>query len=233
MTRNEYIDSIREIYSLARVLSDKNGCKVLLLKHKSLDKKIVLRSFGETVTAYDTLLKIRCDNLPLIYDSIPLDDGQIVLEEYIDGLNIDQIMESGRYTYKGAARVVAGICNALGVLHAWDIVHRDIKPQNVIVDKNGRVVLLDLNASRIISNASRDTVIMGTVGYASPEQLGVTQSDKRTDIYALGVLLNVMLTGEHPSVMIAKGKAQKIIRKCTSINPDDRYQSVNELVNIL
>ncbi len=233
MIREEYIKKIRELYSLSKLLSDKNECKVLLLKHKELGKKIVLRSFGEKISAYDKLLNINCENLPLIYDSVNLSDGHIVLEEYVEGLTVDEIMQSGKYKYKGAARVISAVCNALFVLHAFDTVHRDIKPQNIIVDKNGRVVLVDLNASRQISNASKDTVIMGTVGYASPEQLGITQSDKRTDIYALGVLLNVMLTGEHPSVKIAKGRSGRLVRKCTSINPKDRYQSVKELLNDL
>ena len=95
------------------------------------------------------------------------------------------------------------------------------------------MILIDLNAARQISNASKYTVIMGTVGYASPEQLGVTQSDARTDIYALGVLLNVMITGKHPSEKMAKGKAGRIVRKCTNVNPDDRYQSAEKLANAL
>ncbi|MBR6514919.1 MAG: serine/threonine protein kinase [Clostridia bacterium] len=233
MTREEYIKEIRRTYSVSKCLSDKNNSTVLLLKHKELNKKIVLRSFAEKINAYEQLLSINCKNLPLIYDSITLDDGHIVLEEYIEGLTVEEIMQSGRYSYKGTTRVLSDVCNALYLLHSFDIVHRDIKPQNIMVDKNGRVVLIDLNASRKISTASKDTVVMGTVGYASPEQLGVTQSDKRTDIYALGVLLNVMLTGEHPSVKIAKGKAEKIIRKCTTINPNDRYQSVRELIDAL
>lgn len=233
MTREEYIKNIRQTYSISKLLSDKNECKVLLLKHKNLGKKIVLRSFGEKISAYDKLLNINCENLPLIYDSVNLSDGHIVLEEYIEGLTVEEIMQSGKYKYKGAEIVISAVCNALFVLHGADTVHRDIKPQNIIVDKNGRVVLVDLNASRQISNASKDTVIMGTVGYASPEQLGITQSDKRTDIYALGVLLNVMLTGEHPSVKIAKGRSGRLVCKCTNINPKDRYQSVEELLNEL
>ena len=77
--------------------------------------------------------------------------------------------------------------------------------------------------------ACKDTVIMGTVGYASPEQLGVTQSDARTDIYAAGVLLNVMLTGKHPTEAFARGRIGRIVRKCTALNPADRYQSAEEL----
>ena len=70
---------------------------------------------------------------------------------------------------------------------------------------------------------------MGTVGYVSPEQLGLSQTDARTDIYAAGVLYNVMLTGQHPSVTIASGKAGRIVRKCTAVNPDERYQTANAL----
>jgi serine/threonine protein kinase len=119
------------------------------------------------------------------------------------------------------------------VLHERGLVHRDVKPENVMIDKNGRVVLIDFNASRKVSEACKDTVIMGTVGYASPEQLGVTQSDARTDIYATGILLNVMLTGKHPTEAFAKGRAGRIIRKCTALNPDDRYQCAEKLSDAL
>ena len=70
---------------------------------------------------------------------------------------------------------------------------------------------------------------MGTVGYASPEQLGITQTDARADIYAAGILLNVMLTGAHPSTQLAKGRYGKIVSKCAAISPDDRYQTAEEL----
>ena len=98
-----------------------------------------------------------------------------------------------------------------------------------MINKDGRVVLIDFNASRKVSSVGKDTVVMGTVGYASPEQLGIAQSDMRTDIYALGVMINVMLTGKHPSEELAKGKAGRIVRKCTNISPDKRYQSVLQL----
>ena len=97
----------------------------------------------------------------------------------------------------------------------------------------GVVFINPLFAARKISSAGKDTVVMGTVGYASPEQLGVAQSDARTDIYAVGVLLNVMITGKHPSEKLAKGKAGRIVRKCTSVNPDERYQTAEKLANAL
>ena len=142
-------------------------------------------------------------------------------------------METGRYRYSGAKKVLKSVCNALHILHERNLVHRDVKPENVIITKTGRVVLIDFNASRKISTASKDTVIMGTVGYVSPEQLGLSQSDARTDIYATGILLNVMMTGKHPTEKLAHGKVGRIVQKCTSVSPDERYQTVEKLMRAL
>ncbi len=233
MTNEQFFKNLLNEYSLVSVLSNKNDCKVYRVRNNTFKKDMVVRSLPSSITAYQELCSISCDNLPLIYDVITLDDGQIVLEEYIYGINLAQAMECKKFTYKTAKPVILSICNALGVLHKKGIVHRDVKPENVMIDKNGRVVLIDFNASRKISNASKDTVIIGTVGYASPEQLGIRESDARTDIYALGILLNVMITGKHPSETIAKGKAGRVVRKCTNVNPDERYKSVEKLIFLL
>ena len=233
MTVEGYIKGLFDTYSLVSVLSEKNDCCVLRIRNKELGKDMVVHSFPRSVAAYEELCRITCENLPMIYDVIPLEDGQVVLEEFIDGITVAQVMESGKYKYLGARRVLKGVLNALTVLHERNLVHRDVKPENVVIDKNGRVVLIDFNASRRISAASKDTVVMGTVGYASPEQLGVAQSDARTDIYAAGVLLNVMLTGKHPSEQLARGRAGSIVRKCTQVSPDDRYPTAAKLAEAL
>ena len=233
MKRSEYIEKVLQIYFLVGQLSRKNGCCVLHLKNKNSGKDLVLRSFPHSVAAYEKLQSIKHENLPEIYDVLEMDDGQIVLEEYIDGLTVAQIMEIEKYRPSGARKVILGLCDALTVLHNRGIIHRDVKPQNIMVEKTGRIVLIDFNASRIESGASQDTVIMGTVGYASPEQLGLAQTDARTDIYAIGVLYNVMLTGQHPSVAIASKKAGRIVRKCTAVNPNERYNTALELWSAL
>ena len=233
MQREEYVNKILQIFSVVELLSQKNGCKVLRLRNKENGKDLVLRSFPAPLAAYEKIQSIRQNNLPEIYDVSEMDDGQIVLEEYIDGVTAAQVMEIDRYRPAGAKKVLLGVCDALTVLHSRGIIHRDVKPENVMIEKSGRVVLIDLNASRVKSEASIDTVILGTVGYASPEQLGISQTDARTDIYAAGVLFNVMLTGKHPSEKLAKGKAGRIIRKCTNINPKERYQTAEKLSRIL
>ncbi len=233
MTTEQYMSHLFTTYSLVTVLSEKNGCRVLRMRNKTLQKDLVVRQFPKPIAAYEELCDITCPGLPLVYDVINLEDGQIVLEEYIDGVTVAQVMESGRYHYFGARKVIRSVCDALSVLHHRQLTHRDVKPENILVDKNGRVVLIDFNASRRVLPGGKDTVILGTVGYASPEQLGVTQSDARTDIYAVGVLLNVLITGHHPSEKMARGRVGRIVRKCTCVNPDERYQTADKLAKSL
>lgn len=233
MTREEYLSKLLDTYSLVSALRNKEDYKVLRVRNNLVQRDMVVRSFPTVVSAYEELYNLNTENLPLIYDVIDCDDGQIVLEEFIEGLTVFEVMESGNYHYSGTRKVIRGVCHALNVLHQRDFVHRDVKPENIVISNDGRVVLIDFNATRKFSSAKKDTVVMGTVGYASPEQLGVAQSDARTDVYAVGVLLNVMITGKHPSEELAKGKAGRIVRKCTSVNPDERYQTVEKLADAL
>ncbi len=229
MTCDQKLNELFKVYNRISLLSDKNGCRVLRIQHKTLSKDLVLHILPNESFAYRILCGIRHKNLPQVYDCFSLEDGMIVIEEYIDGLTVAQICEINSYTTRGAKKVIKQLCDALDVLHRFGVVHRDIKPENVMIDNLGRVVLIDFNVARMVSNSEHDTIALGTVGYAPPEQMGISQSDCRSDIYSLGVLLNVMLTGVHPSKQIARGKLGKIINKCTAINPNDRFQSAFEL----
>ena len=229
MTKETYIQTLLKTYSLVEVLSNKNDCKVLRLRHNALSKDLVLRSLPYSTGAYEKLNSLQCDNLPEIYDVKIFDDGQVVLEEFIEGMTVAQVMECGKYRRAGIKKVMKSLCNALAILHDQGLVHRDIKPENIMIGNNGRVVLIDFNAARQVGDKTKDTVIMGTVGYVSPEQLGLSQTDARTDLYAAGVLLNVLATGVHPSIRLARGHFGRIVRKCTAVNPKERYQSAEKL----
>lgn len=234
MTNDEFFESLRAEYALVRVLSQKNGSKVLLLRHRRLQKEIVLRLYPSEIPAYGFLKGISFPNLPTVYDTVKTDDGQAVLEEYIDGVTAAGVLEGGAYSYRGMKSVIGAVCNALSVIHSNGFVHRDIKPENIMIAKDGTVKLIDFNASRIYKNdASFDTEVLGTVGFAAPEQLGIAQSDYRADIYALGVLINVLLTRRHPSEQLARGRAGRVVLKCTSIDPRARYRSAAEVKNAL
>lgn len=235
MKCTEFLDRLKTQYRLIHVLSNKNGAQIMRMRHQELGQDMVVKRYDKPVKAYELLKTVRHRNLPEIYDVISCEDGQIVLEEYISGISVANVLDSGKYTYRGAKTVICGVCNGVHTLHEMGIIHRDIKPENVLISREGVVKLIDLNASRELKNdhQTRDTVILGTIGYAPPEQFGVGVSDNRADIYAIGVLLNVMLTGEHPSRCLAKGKAGRIVRKCTLIDPQSRFPNVEKLMQAL
>lgn len=231
MKKEEYLSELFEIYDIVKVLTAKNGNEVIRIRHKKLNKDLILRNYSLPVLPYEKILGLTHPNIPAVFETLNFEDGQIVLEEFIDGVTVAEVLEQGNYTYHGAVKIINGICNALFALRDFNIIHRDIKPENIMVTKTGGVKLIDLNAARIYCDKKqKDTVVLGTVGYAPPEQYGISQSDEKSDIYSLGVLLNVMLTGAHPSRLLAKGKAGRIVLKCTQIDPNSRFRSIEELV---
>ncbi|MBQ2643263.1 MAG: protein kinase [Eubacterium sp.] len=213
--------------------------EVNIYKHKTTGQRIIVRDIKDGVEVYEKLLHIKSQHLPTIYEVVrkepnTKDSEAIVVEEFISGITVGNVLESEHYNEKGVKVIVKALCDALEVLHNNGIVHRDIKPENIIIDDSGKVYLIDFNASRINKgDVAKDTRILGTSGFAAPEQYGISESDARTDIYSLGVLMNVMLTGDHPSKNMYKGKLKKVIKKCINTNPDDRFQNVEDLKMVL
>lgn len=144
-----------------------------------------------------------------------------------------EMLTQALFTPEETRLILRQLCHALWVLHSKGAVHRDVKPENIIL-RGSDAVLIDFDAARIHKETEDgDTVVLGTAGFAAPEQYGLSQSDARSDIYALGILLNVMLTGEHPSRKLAEGRWGRIVTRCTQVNPAKRYQSVLRLLDEL
>ncbi len=133
MSCSEYFALIKQTYQVVKILSQKNGAQTMRLRHRRLGWDLILRHYIKPVPAYDILKELRHPNLPEVYDSLRFSDGQIVLEEAIDGLTVAEVLETGRYTKQGAADVLRKTCAAVAALHAHGIIHRDIKPENVMV----------------------------------------------------------------------------------------------------
>ena len=158
----------------------------------------------------------------------------ILIEEYINGRTIAEIIDSRQFSDEEIASVIVKLCAILEPLHSNDppIIHRDIKPSNVMMTDDGAVCLIDFDAGKMYSEGkSRDTVLMGTKGYAAPEQYGFGQSDARTDIYLLGSLAEELLNSRQ-NVSSGQENASKlfeVVGCCKSLDPKDRYQSVSEL----
>lgn len=226
-----YFEQLKQTYRVVKTLSEKNGAAVLQLRHRALQKDLILRRYEKPVPAYDLLCELRHPNLPEVYDSLHFADGQLVFEESIEGVTVAQVLETGRYTPRGAADIVRKTCAAVAALHRCGILHLDIKPQNVMVTSRGEVKLIDLNASKLTASEPRqETEVLGTIGYAAYEQFGLSACDERTDVFALGVLLNVLLTGEHPTKKQASGHLGRIVCKCTQTDPTARYQNAEKLM---
>lgn len=204
-----------------------------LLRHKDTGRRFVFRTFTGGAEVYRQLLSVDCSNLPEIYEVAEKDGRTAVLEEFVQGDNLAWLLGEMLCTPKEARGIIRQLCQAVWVLHSVGAVHRDIKPDNVIL-RGEDAVLIDFDASRMHKpEMTADTQVLGTTGFAAPEQYGIAQTDARADIYSLGVLLNVMLTGEHPSRRTAKGELGRIVEKCTMTNPDKRYQSVLHLMEAL
>lgn len=221
---------LKEQYSVVKVYKKTEEKSIILLRHNELKKDIICRKFTGDCSAYKILRDISFTNIAAVFDVSEVENEVTVLEEFVNGVTVADILLNGLYDERGVKHIVKSLCDALTVIHSYGIVHRDIKPENVMITDNGTIKLIDFDAARLFKNGqSKDTRIMGTAGYAAPEQLGLAQSDERTDIFALGVLMNVMLTGEHPSKKLYKGKMTKIIEKCIQLDPQKRYTTAAEL----
>ncbi|MGN0241674.1 MAG: serine/threonine protein kinase, partial [Candidatus Weimeria sp.] len=156
------------------------------------------------------------------------EDGQLtVIEELINGRQLSEMMEKNEVSAGDVPYFMLQLCGILEKLHSAfpPVVHRDIKPSNIIIDDHGKVHLIDFNASKFYKDRdSSDTVLLGTMGYAAPEQFGFQSSSPQTDIFSLGKVL-----GELTDAAPGKWDFSPLIRKCTEMDPEERYQSVADL----
>lgn len=217
------LHAVEEQFMVEKTLKRSGRGTVTLLRHRATGKRYVFRHYTGSGDVYRKLLAVECRYLPRIEEVAEKDGSVAVLEEYIQGDTLSFLLEGGVLTEKEARLAAGNLCDALWVLHSLGAVHRDVKDSNVIL-RGDEAVLIDFDASRMVKpQASADTQIMGTTGYAAPEQFGLKQTDGRADIYSLGVLLNVMVTGQHPSRQLARGDLGRIVRRCTTVDPEGRF----------
>ena len=207
------LTALKQAFREERLLKRSPRGSVHLLRHEAGGQRFVLRRFTGNAEVYRRLLHCTCRNLPAVYEVASQQGALFTVEE--------------------TRSVVDQVCRALWVLHDLAAVHRDVKPENIIL-RGSEAVLIDFDAARLYKpEEDTDTQVLGTAGFAAPEQYGLSQSDTRTDIYATGILINVMLTGKHPSKKLAEGRMGRIVTRCTQVNPKKRYQSVLQLMEAL
>ena len=226
-------DELRlSFYEEVAPLNSRHG--IDLVRHTGTDRIFVrkkLQHYDREV--YDILRESKFSGIPVIEELIEQGDTLILIEEYISGSTLEQtLQEHGCFTEEETIPIILSLCEVLRPLHAHDpeIIHRDIKTTNLILRDDGTLYLIDFDASKMFDPAkNRDTVLIGTEDYAAPEQYGFAQSDRRTDIYAIGVLMCKMLTGKTLSEADYAGALAPIIQLCTQMDPKGRFNTVDAL----
>ena len=158
-----------------------------------------------------------------------------VLREYVPGDTLSELAERRSFTEKEVLEIGLQLCDQLDVLHSMDppVIHRDIKPQNVVIRPDGKAVLIDYGIARVRSDNETDTVAFGTQGFAPPEQYGYSQTDARSDIYSLGVLLNWLLYRDTKIAGRGPSALDKVIARCAAFDPQKRYGDVRQVKRAL
>jgi len=231
MNAKDYID---EVFRSPGELSP--GKRIYYVQ-SSIDSRIyvkkILSQYSRPV--YDELLKRPVEGIPRIYalDEDAAGGELTVIEEYIPGqtLNMLEMPLSENET----AAAALGLCRTIARLHSLNppVIHRDIKPSNII-SFGGRWYLTDMNIARTFrSGRSEDTELMGTNGFAAPEQYGFGQSDIRTDIYGFGATLKKLLSDPRTGALVCSAPMKKIIARCTMIDPEQRYQDTRQLIEAM
>lgn len=188
---------------------------------------------------YQALAALQNLHIPRLYAWEEQGQKLCLIEEYIGGMTLMERMNGGiLFSEEETVRIALQVCDALACLHSLTppVIHRDIKLSNVMITDDGIVKLIDYNAARrYTEGTTQDTTLLGTADYAAPEQFGFAQTDARTDLYSLGVMMNYMLTGRSckNSPCSGSGKLSRIIRRCTCLDPEKRYQTVLELKQAL
>ncbi|MEG0855351.1 MAG: serine/threonine-protein kinase [Terrisporobacter sp.] len=219
------------LYEELKMIHKSNKVKIFLVQNIHDEKIYIKKEIREyTKDVYESIKNIKSNNMPKIYEIFEIEDKLIIIEEFINGDTLQSILESeNKLDEKIVIKYMVSLCEILNEIHSLNppIIHRDIKPANIIISNDKVLKLIDFDISRTYKEGENlDTTLLGTKGYASPEQFGFDQTDCRSDIYAIGVMMNVLTTGKHIKEELNKSLLKDIIKKCTHISANERYENV-------
>lgn len=196
-------------------------------------------------------------NIVSIYDVVDEGDIHFIVMELVEGITLKSyITKKGRLDVKEAIGIAIQVAQGIEAAHEQHIIHRDIKPQNMLISMDGKVKVADFGIARAVSSQTMNSTVVGSVHYISPEQARGGYSDERSDLYSLGITMFEMVTGRVPfggdnTVTVALAHLEdpiplpslmnpgvtpsfeRIILKCTEKKPEDRYKNAAEVISDL
>ncbi len=236
------------------VADQRIGGKQLAMKEMSdaaitdpLEKAETIRAFQQEATL---LAQLDHPNVPKVSDFFSENGKHYIVMEFVPGETLEELQKRRGGAFGEGEVVEWGrqLCEVLMYLHSRvpPIIFRDLKPGNIMITTDGKVKLIDFGIARhFTSGKSSDTIIMGTQGFAPPEQYGKGQTDGRSDIYSLGVVLYVLLTRYDPAAAAFRLPPARqvnpaispamgaVLGRATQMNPDLRYQSAADMLAAL
>jgi eukaryotic-like serine/threonine-protein kinase len=216
---------------------------------------ILARFKQELLTAHQVTHR----NVIRIYDLAEADDVRFITMEYIEGHDLRHLLlDQGKLPPERAVEIIRQVCLALDAAHSVSVIHRDLKPQNIMCDKAGRILVMDFGLARSVESKgmTQTGALMGTIEYMSPEQSMGKQLDARSDLFAIGLIFYELLTNQTPykadsamgslllrnqqravpvsdsDASVPKGLSD-IVGKCLERDLDLRYQSAQEILTDL
>jgi tetratricopeptide (TPR) repeat protein/predicted Ser/Thr protein kinase len=249
-------------YEILKLLGQGGMGSVYKARDRELDRLVALKVIRPELAGHASILqrfkqelilarKITHRNIIRIFDLGVADGIRFITMEFVEGQDLSSLLEERpKYTPEEAVKILRQVCAALAAAHAEGVVHRDLKPQNIMLDESGRVCVMDFGLARSMeaTGMTQAGTVMGTPAYMSPEQAKGMPADERSDLFSLGIIAYQMLTGvvpykadsalasmllrtqgpPTPSIQIDPTVPQAlndIIQKSLAVNPDDRYQS--------
>src|SRR5688572_1278161 len=273
-------------YEIHSMLGEGGMGEVYLAQDKKLDRKVALKILPNDVAANQDRMRrfvqeaksaaaLNHPNIAHIYEIDECDGTNFIAMEFVEGVTLREKIHRERTELRKLLRYLQEVAEGLAKAHASGIVHRDLKPDNIMITRDGHAKILDFGLAKLLETKSESTsevgeaataimpvqhstpgVVMGTVGYMSPEQAQAKPVDQRSDIFSFGCLLYEAATGRKPfagdSIVdtlhkiihdpapaitdfnpAASPELQRVIRKCLAKEPEKRYQTIRDTANDL
>ena len=199
-------------YEILKLLGEGGMGAVYKARDRELDRLVALKVIRPELAGHASILqrfkqelilarKITHRNIIRIYDLGVADGIRFITMEFVDGQDLASLLEERqKYTAEEAVKILRQVCAALEAAHAEGVIHRDLKPQNIMIEASGRICVMDFGLARSMeaNGMTQAGTVMGTPAYMSPEQAKGLPADERSDLFALGIIAYQMLTGKVP-----------------------------------